>query len=160
MGYQALLFCPDEKTARTVTQVLNELDFTIEPCSEPFAAVKKLTTQHFDAVVVDCLTLWVSNRLLRGDGEVALLEEAEALATLIGRRAFALTLVSNEVGEGVHPETDIGIRFRDLLGFVNQKVAAACDRVVLMIAGLPVTLKSLTPPSGSGRPDAGALQSP
>src|SRR6476619_5225106 len=54
MGYQALLFCPDEKTARTVTQVLSELDFTIEPCSEPFAAVKKLTTQHFDAVVVDC----------------------------------------------------------------------------------------------------------
>ena len=51
MGYQALLFCPDEKTARTVTQVLSELDFTIEPCSEPFAAVKKLTTQHFDAVV-------------------------------------------------------------------------------------------------------------
>src|SRR4249920_1556946 len=54
MGYQALLFCPDEKTARTVTQVLSELDFTIEPCSEPFAAVKKLTTQHFDAVVVYC----------------------------------------------------------------------------------------------------------
>src|SRR5262249_54594673 len=54
MGYQALLFCPDEKTARTVTQVLTELDFTIETCSEPFAAVKKLTTQHFDAVVVDC----------------------------------------------------------------------------------------------------------
>ena len=54
MGYQALLFCPDEKTARTVTQVLSELDFTIEPCSEPFAAVKKLMAQHFDAVVVDC----------------------------------------------------------------------------------------------------------
>src|SRR5512135_3760459 len=54
MGYQALLFCPDEKTARAVTQVLSELDFTIAPCSEPFAAVKKLTTQHFDAVVVDC----------------------------------------------------------------------------------------------------------
>ena len=54
MGYQALLFCPDEKTARTVTQVLNDLDFTVEPCSEPFAAVKKLMAQHFDAVVVDC----------------------------------------------------------------------------------------------------------
>src|SRR5438477_9134355 len=54
MGYQALLFCPDEKTARIVTQVLNDLDFTVEPCTEPFAAVKKLTTQHFDAVVVDC----------------------------------------------------------------------------------------------------------
>jgi protein TonB len=54
MGYQALLFCPDEKTARTVTQVLSELDFTVETCSEPFAAVKKLMAQHFDAVVVDC----------------------------------------------------------------------------------------------------------
>jgi protein TonB len=54
MGYQALLFCPDEKTARTVTQVLSELDFTVVPCTEPFGAVKKLMAEHFDAVVVDC----------------------------------------------------------------------------------------------------------
>jgi len=54
MGYQALLFCPDEKTARTVTQVLSELEFNVEACMEPFAAVKKLMGQHFDAVVVDC----------------------------------------------------------------------------------------------------------
>src|SRR6201987_2341666 len=54
MGYQALLFCPDEKTARTVTQVLSELDFNVESCTEPFGAVKKLMGQHFDAVVVDC----------------------------------------------------------------------------------------------------------
>lgn len=54
MGYQALLFCPDEKTARTVTQVLSELDFAVAPCTEPFAAVKKLMAERFDAVVVDC----------------------------------------------------------------------------------------------------------
>ncbi len=54
MGYQALLFCPDEKTARTVTQVLSELDFNVVPCNEPFGAVKKLMAEHFDAVVVDC----------------------------------------------------------------------------------------------------------
>jgi len=54
MGYQALLFCPDEKTARTVTQVLSELEFSVEACLEPFAAVKKLMGEHFDAVVVDC----------------------------------------------------------------------------------------------------------
>jgi TonB family protein len=54
MGYQALLFCPDEKTARTVTQVLSELDFSVASCTEPFAAVKKLMGEHFDAVVVDC----------------------------------------------------------------------------------------------------------
>ena len=54
MSYQALLFCPDDKTARVVTQVLTELDFSVEPCNEPFAAVKKLMAQHFDAIVVDC----------------------------------------------------------------------------------------------------------
>jgi TonB family protein len=54
MAYQALLFCPDEKTARTVTQVLSELDFQVSPCTEPFAAVKKLMAERFDAVVVDC----------------------------------------------------------------------------------------------------------
>ncbi len=54
MSYRALLFCPDEKAARTVTQVLGELEFTVEPCLEPFAAVKKLMGEHFDAVVVDC----------------------------------------------------------------------------------------------------------
>lgn len=54
MSYQALLFCPDDRTARVVTQVLTELDFAVEPCNEPFAAVKKLMAQHFDAIVVDC----------------------------------------------------------------------------------------------------------
>jgi TonB family protein len=54
MSYQALLFCPDERTARVVSQVLSELEFSVEPCHEPFAAVKKLMAQHFDALVVDC----------------------------------------------------------------------------------------------------------
>jgi len=54
MSYQALLFCPDDKVARVVTQVLTDLDFTVDPCNEPFAAVKKLMAQHFDAIVVDC----------------------------------------------------------------------------------------------------------
>src|SRR5271154_3095122 len=54
MRYNALLFCPDEKTARVVTQVLTDLEFRVEPCNEPFAAVKKLMAEHFDAIVVDC----------------------------------------------------------------------------------------------------------
>lgn len=54
MSYQALLFCPDEATAQVVTQVLTELDFAVEPSNEPFAAVKKLMAQHYDALVVDC----------------------------------------------------------------------------------------------------------
>src|SRR5438874_12821502 len=54
MGYQAVLFCPDEKIARVVTHVLSDLEFSIATATEPFAAVKKLMAQHFDAIVVDC----------------------------------------------------------------------------------------------------------
>jgi TonB family protein len=54
MSYQALLFCPDERTAHVVTQVLSEVEFSVESCSEPFAAVKRLMAKHFDAIVVDC----------------------------------------------------------------------------------------------------------
>src|SRR6478672_3674568 len=54
MSYQALLFCPDERTAHVVTQVLSEVEFNVESCSEPFAAVKRLMAKHFDAIVIDC----------------------------------------------------------------------------------------------------------
>jgi len=95
-----------------------------------------------DGIVVDCLTLWVANRLLRGDPDDAILGESDALARLIGRRRSSFTVVSNEVGAGVHPETATGLRFRDLLGGVNQRVAAACDTVVVMVAGVPLTVKT------------------
>jgi adenosylcobinamide kinase/adenosylcobinamide-phosphate guanylyltransferase len=110
---------------------------------EPLDLVGRLDglAGQVDAVVVDCLTLWVSNRLLRDDSDDAILEGGEALAKLIARRPYALTIVSNEVGEGVHPETAAGLRFRDLLGSVNQRVAAVCDRVILMVAGQPLTVK-------------------
>src|SRR5438093_12183689 len=54
MSYKSLLFCPDEKSARLVTQVLSQLEFTVELATETYAAVKKLTDEHFDALVVDC----------------------------------------------------------------------------------------------------------
>jgi adenosyl cobinamide kinase/adenosyl cobinamide phosphate guanylyltransferase len=110
---------------------------------EPFELVGRLSGLDgaWDGIVVDCLTLWVSNLLLRGDRDDAILEQADALAELIRRRS-SLTVVSNEVGEGVHPETAMGLRFRDLLGGVNQRVAAACDAVVLMVAGIALTVKA------------------
>jgi adenosyl cobinamide kinase/adenosyl cobinamide phosphate guanylyltransferase len=114
---------------------------------EPFDLVARVAGlgDGIDAVVVDCLTLWVANRLLRGDGEDAIVADAEALAAIARGGAHDLTIVSNEVGEGVHPGTTAGLRFRDLLGIVNQRVAAACGRVVLMVAGLPLTVKDTAP---------------
>jgi adenosylcobinamide kinase/adenosylcobinamide-phosphate guanylyltransferase len=108
-----------------------------------------------DTVVVDCLTLWVSNLMLRDDDEATILKEADALAALVADPAVELRLVSNEVGFGVHPATAEGLRFRDVLGLVNQRVAAASSRVVLMVAGLPHLIKDT--PLGIR---SGALETP
>jgi adenosylcobinamide kinase/adenosylcobinamide-phosphate guanylyltransferase len=103
-----------------------------------------------DTVVVDCLTLWVSNLVLGGEDDASILEHAGALAALAVDPAADLRIVSNEVGLGVHPATAEGLRFRDILGLVNQRVAGAAHRVVLMVAGLPLVLKDTKDtPSGS-----------
>jgi TonB family protein len=89
MGYQALLFCPDEKTARTVTQVLSELDFTVVPCTEPFAAVKKLMGEHFDAVVVDCDNEQNATLLLKSARNAPNNQSALAVAVVEGQAGVA-----------------------------------------------------------------------
>ena len=148
VAFVATARAADSDMARRITRHQAERPRHWKTVEEPYALSARLAELEdaYDAVVVDCLTLWVANRLLRGDPDDAILDEADALATLIRRRATSFTVVSNEVGEGVHPETATGLRFRDLLGIVNQKVAAACDRVVLMVAGVPLTLKAVTPP--------------
>lgn len=117
---------------------------TVEAPTDLVSALQRLP--RADAVVVDCLTLWVANRLLDGETDHAILGAADALARVVAEPPWDLTLVSNEVGEGVHPETAAGVRFRDLLGLVNQRVAAAAARVTLMVAGLPMTVKAPTRP--------------
>ena len=134
----------DEDMVKRIARHRAERPSLWSTVEEPFDLVARLRELDgaCDGILVDCLTLWVSNLLLRGDRDDAILEQAEALAGLIGRRRAGLTLVSNEVGEGVHPETAMGLRFRDLLGSVNQRIAAACDTVVLMVAGIPLTVKA------------------
>jgi len=89
MGYQALLFCPDEKTARLVTHVLSDLDFAVEPCSEPFAAVKKLMAQHFDAVVVDCDNEQNATLLFKSARNSAANQSSLAVAVVEGQAGVA-----------------------------------------------------------------------
>jgi len=123
---------------------------TVEEPVDPVAACRRLAGRH-DLIVLDCLTLWVSNLLARGDGDESVLSAADGLAKFIGERVVSLILVTNEVGAGVHPPTEIGLRFRDLLGRVNQRAAAAADRVTLMVAGLPVSIKDVPPPASHER---------
>ena len=91
-------------------------------------------------VLVDCLTLWLSNLLL-GDANIE--AEMEGLELSLASRQAATVLVTNEVGSGIVPEHPLGRRFRDLQGILNQRMAARADRVVLMVAGLPLALKGI-----------------
>jgi adenosyl cobinamide kinase/adenosyl cobinamide phosphate guanylyltransferase len=89
-------------------------------------------------VLVDCLTLWLSNLMLIDadiEAETVRLERALEAATA------PIVLVSNEVGSGIVPEHPLGRSFRDLQGALNQRIAARADRVVLMVAGLPLAVK-------------------
>ena len=91
-----------------------------------------------EAVLVDCATLWLSNRMLAGADLRQ--EEGRLLAALEECRA-PVVVVSNEVGLGIVPETPLGRRFREAQGSLNQGLAARADLVVLVAAGLPLALK-------------------
>jgi CheY-like chemotaxis protein len=89
MNFSALLFCQDEKTARLTTQILNELEFSVETSSEPFAAVKKLMGQHFDAVVVDCDNEQNASLLFKGARNSQLNQSSLAVAVVEGQAGVA-----------------------------------------------------------------------
>jgi TonB family protein len=89
MSYKALLFCPDEKTARAVTQVLSELEFTVERSGEPFATVKKLTDEHFDALVVDCQNEQDASLLFKGARNSTFNHSSLSVAVVEGQAGVA-----------------------------------------------------------------------
>ncbi|MDE0231380.1 MAG: bifunctional adenosylcobinamide kinase/adenosylcobinamide-phosphate guanylyltransferase [bacterium] len=95
---------------------------------------------HYDVVLVDCITMWVSNLLLamegHNDAERCVADEAHRLLDLMQDSHASWILVSNEVGSGIVPASPLGRAFRDALGRVNQIIAARSDRVLLMVAGL------------------------
>jgi adenosylcobinamide kinase/adenosylcobinamide-phosphate guanylyltransferase len=112
---------PDWRTVETPRNLANTL---VECKAQP--------------VLVDCLTLWLSNLLLADgaiDAETTRVEQALRLATA------PKVMVANEVGYGIVPDHPLGRRFRDAQGVLNQRIAALADRVVLVVAGIPVAIK-------------------
>ncbi|MSP47724.1 MAG: bifunctional adenosylcobinamide kinase/adenosylcobinamide-phosphate guanylyltransferase [Alphaproteobacteria bacterium] len=93
-------------------------------------------------VLVDCLTLWLSNLMVAGRDVVG---EGERLAAAVAARSAPVVLVSNEVGMGIVPDNALARAFRDHAGRLHRRLAGAVDRVELVVAGLPLVLK----PQGS-----------
>jgi adenosylcobinamide kinase/adenosylcobinamide-phosphate guanylyltransferase len=106
-----------------------------EPLGLPALVERLALARESDVVVIDCLTLWLSNLLLRGDAPERISTQLDALAAALDRRAFHAIVVSNEVGLGVVPETALGRAFRDLAGFAHQRLAAIADDVYWALLG-------------------------
>jgi adenosylcobinamide kinase/adenosylcobinamide-phosphate guanylyltransferase len=104
----------------------------------------------FNAVLVDCVTLWVNNVAYwaeqegRAIGEAEMAERCEQVLAAARARPGIVIFVSNEVGMGIVPDNAAARRFRDLAGRANQVIAAAADRVTMMISGIPWVLKERT----------------
>ncbi len=113
-----------------------------ETIEEPLEVVWQLKEMDgsIGAVVLDCVTLWVSNALLNNQ-EAELENQVAELIEEIPLFPFHFLAVSNEVGLGLVPDTPLGRGYRDLLGTVNQRLAQACKEVVFMTAGLPMKIK-------------------
>lgn len=107
---------------------------------EPLNIISLMGEIHekYDAVLIDCLTLWLSNLMLSGKD---VKKEIKALADLLPTVNCQLFIVSNEVGMGIVPDNALARQFRDLAGTLNQKIAGIADEVYLVAAGIPVKIK-------------------
>lgn len=143
LAYLATAEAKDEEMRKRISrhraQRRSRRWMTIEEPVEVVWQLKELD-EEVGGVVLDCVTLWVSNALLNGQRE-ALENQVAELVEEIPLFPFHFLAVSNEVGLGLVPDTPLGREYRDLLGAVNQQLAKACNEVVFMAAGLPMTMK-------------------
>lgn len=126
------------KTSRPVSWDTLEEPLNLAPALQPMVS-------DYDTVLIDCLTLWVSNLLLRGEAAsngTDIPTQAQELLSLYQQGEASWIIVSNEVGLGVVPPSELGRTYADELGRVNQMVTSEADAVHYMIAGLSLNLKS------------------
>ncbi|MCH4089727.1 bifunctional adenosylcobinamide kinase/adenosylcobinamide-phosphate guanylyltransferase [Acetobacter sp.] len=111
---------------------------------EPLELVDALVAAGDVPVLVDCLTLWLTN-LLMAERDISI--EKQRLLIALSRRKALTVLVGNEVGLGIVPENALARRFRDEAGWLHQAVAAQAEKVVLCVAGIPCVIKEVSGPA-------------
>jgi adenosylcobinamide kinase / adenosylcobinamide-phosphate guanylyltransferase len=135
----------DEEMAERIRRHRAERPSTWQTVEEPAALEDALSrTPEGTAVIVDCLTLWVSNLIERGSSEAEIEDAAVGAAAAVAARRSPSVAVTNEVGSGIVPISEIGRRFADTLGRVNAIWANAAERVLLVVAGRALALSDPT----------------
>lgn len=109
--------------------------------SKNIASLLKQIGSQFDVILVDCLTLFVSQMLIEAVDETVIENHAQEIIHAVKAIKGWVIIVSNEVGLGIVPEYPLGRQFRDVSGRINQKVARAADEVFFMVSGLPLQVK-------------------
>ena len=137
----------DDEMAERIARHKTSRPATWHTIEEPLelASVLQREASSTDVVIVDCLTLWLNNLLLKegGTSETEVLEQVDRLLDVYKNGTASYIVVSGEVGLGLVPPYPLGRLYRDILGWMNQKVASRADKVFLMVAGIPLELKSL-----------------
>jgi len=135
----------DNEMQERVRRHQKERDQRWKTIEAPFRLPEAINDHSCKAnvIVVDCLTLWLSNLLLENDDTLGIQGRIHELTQSLEMAQCSIFLVSNEVGAGIVPENRLARLFRDTAGFANQQVAAGADRVVWMVAGIPVPIKGL-----------------
>lgn len=133
----------DDEMKNRVDKHQDDRDETWRTVEEPIdiAAAVKSSGVTADVILVDCLTLWVTNLLMADKGEEEIVRLADEFAGVVKQSECPVVIVSNEVGAGIVPDNNLARRFRDIAGWVNQKIADSSDRVVWTVAGIPVDIK-------------------
>lgn len=113
---------------------------TFEEPRDPAKLLDKIKNS-FDCILIDCLTLLVSNLVLSGDKQEKIIRKFTELLSVLAMKKAKIILVSNEVGLGLVPANKLGREFRDIAGKINQIAAGKADEVLFMAAGLPMSIK-------------------
>ncbi|MFH1074529.1 MAG: bifunctional adenosylcobinamide kinase/adenosylcobinamide-phosphate guanylyltransferase [Candidatus Firestonebacteria bacterium] len=113
---------------------------TIEEPLELFSSLRK-EDKNNRVILIDCLTLWVSNRMRKGEREEKILKAAEDIAEFCAGANASVIAVSNEVGMGLVPDNKLGRDFRDIQGRVNRIFAERAGKVFFMVSGIPLEVK-------------------
>jgi adenosylcobinamide kinase/adenosylcobinamide-phosphate guanylyltransferase len=113
---------------------------TIEEARDP-AGIIRNTHNDYDVILLDCITLWLTNLLGDGLSDEQILGRVEDLCAALQESNAHIIIVTNETGWSIVPENALARRFRDLAGFANQRLAQAAESVILTVAGLPMVIK-------------------